>query len=1202
MIKKLLFLVHLLMLTALAAWGQTAAGVVVDSQDQPVPGASVIVKGTSRGTMTLSDGTFSLTALPGSVLEVSCIGYLTQDVAAAPSLRIVLAEDNLFLEESVVTALGIRRERKALGYSVSEVDSKELLKNKQANVVNSLVGKVPGVNVTQSSGAAGAGATIIIRGANSTSEGRDNTPLFVVDGVIYDNSTNVLGNSSTDGTTRSNTTFANRVMDINPEDIESISVLKGAAAAALYGSRAADGAIIITTKKGAEGAAKVEYSGKVSVSWANRLPQAQTQFGRGYYENNGVLNTQTYQTWGPELAAGEQIYDNIGGFFQKGVIFDNSVNVSGGSKNGSFYLSLSNFNQKGVVPNTGYDKTTIRFNGEQKVGKRLTVSANAAYSWAVTAKTLTSGGLYNGGGSGSMNALYTWPITEDVTHYLKDDGTKYRLFEGVVELADDKENPYWIINKDNINDKTSRFTGAVSARLDILDWWDITGRVGYDQYTTDAYTYIAPGSVVKDIYQNGRLSKSDYNYRYVSTNLMSNMHRSFGPVDLGLLLGITSEDTQRHNQTHWGYDFITAGTISFNNIPTENQFFTDRSFQKRLVGVYGELRAAYKNIAFLTVTGRNDWSSTLPKSSRSYFYPSVSGAFVFSELIPQNNILSFGKVRLSWARVGKDANPYATLTYLESPITYGSFTGVGNQSTSGNIYLVPEIQTAWEIGAELKFLDGRIGLDWTYYHSRTANQIASPRLSQASGFSFTTINSGSVINRGQELALSFIPVSNRNWDWTIVLNASYNRGTLGDFLPGVNMFYPTDAQFGTVKAASVPNGGIFLGLVGTRYEYETDADGNEITGGRYVIDPTTGLYKVSAETSTVVGNREPRFIGGLGNTVRYKNLTVSFLLDFRFGGAVYNGTEYLMAAAGMSKLTTLNNRQSVTLNGVVKENDAWVPREIVYEAGKTYTVNNVEYSGEAMIQKYWSNYLSNSYNFITDVNWLKLRSLTVSYDFSSLLKKTGIVKGLSVTATGNNLFTITNYKGMDPEVSTAGGTGGSGATGIDYASVPAVSSVSFGVNVVFGAPQRKEVAPVPEPIVREVVKEVVKEKIVEKEVIKEVVKEVPASTLEGVYVDDLYFQIGKAELRPEEAVKLGEIARLLKDNPHARISITGYADSATGSARRNESLSAQRARTVVQLLKKAGIGEDRITFTNVGSDKDASLAPEANRVAVCVVK
>ena len=286
-------------------------GTVVDAQGVPVPGAGVIVKGTTNGTMTDGNGVFTITAVSGATLEVSCIGYVTVEVAATPNIRIVLKEDTELLEESVVTALGIKRDRKALGYSVSEVKADELMKNKNTNVINSLAGKVPGVNVTQSSGAAGAGASIIIRGANSTYEGRDNSPLFVVDGIIYDNSTSVLGNSGTDGMTRSNTTYSNRVMDINPEDIETMSVLKGAAAAALYGSKAADGAIIITTKKGSEGTVKVELASKTSVSWANKLPVAQTSFGRGVYTNNGVLNDQTYSQWGEKIAAGTPVYDNI---------------------------------------------------------------------------------------------------------------------------------------------------------------------------------------------------------------------------------------------------------------------------------------------------------------------------------------------------------------------------------------------------------------------------------------------------------------------------------------------------------------------------------------------------------------------------------------------------------------------------------------------------------------------------------------------------------------------------------------------------------------------------------------------------------------------------------------------------------------------------------------------------------------------------
>lgn len=1034
--------------TAVQQQKTTVAGTVTDAAGEPIIGASIVVKGTSRGTVSDADGYFTLSAPQGTTLEVSCIGFekKTIKVPASGKVSVMLNEDSRSLGDVVVTAMGIKKERKALGYSVTDMKADELMKNKNTNVINSLAGKVPGVNITQSSGAAGAGANIVIRGANSTAEGRSNQPLFVVDGIIYDNSTSVVGNSGTDGMTRNATTFSNRVMDINPEDIADISVLKGAAAAALYGSRAADGAIIITTKKGAEGSVKVDYSGKVSASFATKLPEAQKQFGRGAYSDNGVFNDLTYNSWGKAYDGSETLYDNIGNFFRTGAVFDNNVSISGGSKNQSFFLSLSNFDQQGIVRKTGYDKTTVRFNGEQKYGK-LTVSANVTYSISKTDKTLTSSGLWNSGGIGTMTALYGWPLQENMSHYLNDDGTKYRLFDGVWELANDMENPYWIINKDKMYDKTHRFTGALSGNYKLTDWWDVTARFGYDNYTTDAYTYIAPGSVVSELYQNGRLSKSDYRYEYWSSNVMTNLHKTFGDFDLGLMLGTTAESTERLNQTHWGYNFITPGTVSFSNIASSNKFFDDATSKKRLVGVYGEARASYKNLAYLTFTGRNDWSSTLPLDNRSYFYSSVSGALVFTELLPKNDILSFGKVRASWAQVGKDADPYATLTYLESPIVYGGYTGVGNVWTKGNSILKPEIQTAWEIGTELRFLNGRLGLDWTYYHSSTKNQIASPRLSNAGGYIFMSINSGSVINEGMEVSLTGKPFDGKDFKWESTLNFSYNKGRLGDFLEGVGMFYPTDAQFGTVKSASVPNGGKFMALVGTRFETQHDADGNEIKGGKYLIDPTTGLYKIHSGSNDVVGNREPKLIGGWNNTFTYKNLSLSFLLDFRIGGDVFNGTEQFMVNNGLSKLTTLNNRQSVTVEGINATTGE--PYSATYEAGKTYTFGKTTYSGEAMIQKYWSNYADNSYNFIQSVNWLKLRSLSLSYDFTSLLPSHNIIKRLSANITGQNLLTWTNYKGMDPEVCTAGGTGGSGATGIDFCSVPSVRTVTFGVNITF---------------------------------------------------------------------------------------------------------------------------------------------------------
>jgi TonB-linked SusC/RagA family outer membrane protein len=1026
-------------------------GKVLDNAGQPVIGASIAVRGTSTGTITDIDGNFSIEVPVGAILTVSYIGYKDEDVRVtnASTYSITLQEDAQALSEVVVTAMGIKKERKALGYSMSDINSDELLKNKNTNVINSLAGKVPGVNITQGSGAAGSGSSIVIRGGNSTFEGRQNQPLFVVDGVIYDNSTSVMGNSATDGMTRSNTTYSNRVMDINPEDIESMSVLKGAAAAALYGSRAADGAVIITTKKGQEGKVQVDVSSRLSTSWVNKLPEAQTQFGRGSVTTGGTLEMRTYQSWGDAIdPSTTPVYDNINNFFRNGAIWDNSISISGGSKTGNFYLSASNYDQDGIVPNTGYRKTTVRFNAQQTYG-RLTVGANVAFSTAKTNKTFTSGGLWGGGGNGAMTALYIWPQTERMSKYLNDDLTKYSPLAGLnVELEDDMENPYWIINKNKVNDKTNRLTGDVNASFKLASWWDVSARIGYDQYTTDAYSYLAPGSVASPQYQDGRLSKSDYRYEYFSTNLMSNMHKTFGDFDLGLMIGTTSESTKRINQTHWGYKFVTAGTIAFANIAASNQFFTDKTIRKRMVGVYGEFRASWKNMLYLTVTGRNDWSSTLPVKERSYFYPSVSGSWVFSEAMPDNDILTFGKIRASWAQVGKDAEPYSTLTYMAPIYQLDSYTLAGYDYTSGNPYLKPEIQTAWEVGAELHFLNGRIGLDYTYYHSSTKNQIAAPRLSNANGYIMTYLNSGSVINDGMEIALNGKPFDSKEFGWDITLNWSYNRGTLGDFLDGVQYFYATDAQFGTVKAASIPNGGDFLAMTGSRFLRETDADGNEVANGRYLVDPATGLYKVSSTSDNpIVGNREPKFIGGLNNTFRYKDFSLSFLLDFRIGGDVYNGTEYSMVSNGLSKLTTLNDRQSVTVTGV----NANTGEEFnqTYTVGQDYQVGTSTYPGSYMVQQYWKNYLSNSYNFITSVNWLKLRSLSLSYDFTSMLKKQSVIKRLSVNVTGTNLLTLTNYKGMDPEVSTALGAGGSGGVGIDYCSVPSTGSFTFGVNLTF---------------------------------------------------------------------------------------------------------------------------------------------------------
>ncbi len=1056
---KRTILFALLMLAGVGiSYAQRVTGRVTSKDDgAPVSFATVTVKGFPSAVTTTNDnGEYSITVpTGGKTLNFSFMGMkdIDVDITGRSVVNAEMESDAMTLTETVVTAMGIKKERKALGYAVQDLKASELMKNKQANVVNALAGKIPGVNITQSGGAAGAGSNITIRGGNSASESRDNQPLFVVDGIIYDNSTINSGSSGTDGVTKSATTFSNRVMDVNPEDIESMSVLKGAAAAALYGSRAADGVVIITTKKGAEGAARVNFSSKYTYSWIKGTQEQQSTYGRGSYNAAGTFTDLTMSSWNNTPISGE-VYDNIGGLFQGSNIFDNSVSISGGGKNNSFFLSASNFNQTSVISTNKYDRTTFRFNGEQKYGI-LTLGANATYSQANTTKTLTSAGLYNYGGTGAMVAGYLWPRSDDMTHYLNDDGTKYRMFEGRQELASDTENPYWIINKNELTDATSRFTGALNASVKIADWWDVTARAGIDEYTTKPYTYIAPQAAVKEMYQKGSLSKGISSYQYVTTNVMSNFHKQLGDFDFGLLLGFTTEATKRTNNSMWGYTFI-QDIISFASIAQNNKQFTDRTTQKRMAGMYGEFRAAYKNIAYLTVTGRNDWSSTLPVDNRSYFYPSVSGSFVFTELLPKNSILNFGKIRASWAQVGKDADPYALEVYSRAIATLnGGKLGTGDDWTAGSVAkpLKPEQQKAYEFGVELKFLNGRLGLDYTYYNSKTEDQICAPRLAQSTGFIFITQNGGSVTNKGMELMITGKPIVTKDFTWEATLNLSGNRNRLGKFVAGVDIFYVTDAQMGGIRAGSIPNGGYFLGLIGDVWNRETGADGKEIAGGRYQFDQTTGLYKVTTANSTVVGNREPDMIGGFNNSLTYKNFNLSFLFDIRFGGMIYNGTDYYLTRNGMAPRTA-TDRNSVTFTSVVNTgtsaNPVWEDKTTTYEAGKTYNVNGASRSGSYMIQQYWTNYSSNAYNFMTDTNWLRLRSISLSYDFKNLIKGQNIIKGLTATVTGTNLWLLTNYDGPDPETASAGsGTGGSGSVGIDYCGVPSTAGISFGVNLTF---------------------------------------------------------------------------------------------------------------------------------------------------------
>ena len=839
-------------------------------------------------------------------------------------------------------------------------------------------------------------------------------------------------------------------MDLNPEDIENMSVLKGPAAAALYGSRAANGVIVVTTKSGKAGSVEVNVNSRFTTSWVTTLPEVQNQYKRGYmeeqYDANGnyvntVFNDFAYTSWGEKNTG--KVYDNIGDFFQGGYVFDESVSVAGGTENSKYYLSGSYYDQAGVVPQTGYTKYTVRFNGEQKVGI-FTFSANVSYSEAHTDRTLTAAGLYGSSGTGALNAVYTWSPSDDMTHYMNEDGTRYQMFGTRLDPWDEKDNPYWIINKNKMFDDTQRWTGSVKVRADVTKWWFLSYNLGLDTYTQTNSNRIAPGGAIKQVWQNGMMSDNTLRFRYISHNFMSNMNKQFGKFDVNLMLGASIEDTSTDRQSMMAYNFSVPNFFSYANATDNNKDFAHSASQKRLAGVFGEIRGSWNNTVFLTVTGRNDWTSTLPKENRSYFYPSVSGSVVFTEplvkagILDNDSALTFGKIRASWAEVGKDTGAYETNTALWPVGTYlGGAIGVGNSWERGNPYLKPEKTRSTELGIELAFFNSRLRFDYAYYTNNSFNQILSPRGPQSTGYIFCSINAGNVYNKGMELQISGTPVETKEFTWDMGLNLAGNRGTLDGLPEGLDVMYLTDVQYAGAQAASF-NGGKFMAIAGTRW--------NRDDSGRVILDgngmPT---YSTALEE---IGNRESTFTGGFNNTLSWKGFSFNMLWEFRVGGDVINGTQYAMDVAGTSKFSQDVRNQTLTVSGVDANGNA-VSNS--WNANDTYMFSGKVTSGYNIIKEYYTSYYNKeTLNYITDVNLLRLRSLSLSYNVpKTFLKKIGVIKAANVSVAANNLLLFTNYKG-DPEAAAAGaGVGGSSSVGFDYCGIPATSGMTFGLNLTF---------------------------------------------------------------------------------------------------------------------------------------------------------
>lgn len=1024
--KNLILLLFFLGILTSFSQNITVKGKVSDPSGNSLPGANIAVKGTNEQSSTGGDGTFTIKAQKGDVLVFSFIGFENKEIkVTGTSINAVMSEGPQALKEvTVVTSLGIGRNKGSLGYAVQGVKGTDIAETQRENFINALQGRIAGLTVTSTSGAPGASAAIQLRGVNSMSG--NNQPLFVVDGLPVSNSTLDQGLLLSNGPNR-DTDYTNRGADINPDDIESVTVLKGPEAAALYGIEAGNGAIVITTKKGKKGRGTITFSTDVRADNVYRFPETQTVYQRG---SNGVTNNNYRRMFGEKYAPGTKLYDNINNFFLTGFKTSNALTFEAGNEQVTYRLSLANLNQTGVVPNSGYSRTNIALSGTAKISDKFKADASLAYTNSETDKT-------SKGAGGFLLNLLAYPANLDVRNYLNADGTKASVSNGALDTEVD--NPYFEVNKNRGKDKTNRVLTNVSLTYDPLTWLSFTARLGLDASATQGWKSVHPestrsavgigagtGASLGGYYEQYSDQANNYNYLLFGT-----AKKSIGKFNGLLRIGTARKDENYTILSTKGEKFYQANVMNINNTDPLTQRTQERIIRRRVDGIFGEATLDYDKTVYLTLTGRNDVSSTLPRANNSFFYPSTSLSFVFTELgsLKGKETLSYGKLRASWARVANDAKPYAIVPAYETKTTTGG--GFGYSVTGANPNLQAEMNTSMELGSELRFFKDRLNLDVAVYKRTTDNSIINNmRLSYGTGFVLTAMNFGSLENQGLEITLSGAPIKTEKFTWDMLLNFTKTDSELKSLPSNLSEYYTSDTwTYGNVRGGTKV-GYPLTSLTGYTYLRNT--------AGQILINPSTGL-PVQNITFPIVGDRNPDFVIGFQNSFVYGDFKLSFLLDIRKGGDVYNGTESYLWSNGLST-RSLDREQPLIVNGVLRDG---------LENSTTPTKNNIQ------VSPYYQNeyYNGASANYIDsdfvekNINWLRMRDITLSYRMpSDILKKAKVFESVSMYLTVTDAFIITNYSGADPAVNGLNASsGGAGGTGIDYG----VLSTPRGVNLGF---------------------------------------------------------------------------------------------------------------------------------------------------------
>jgi TonB-linked SusC/RagA family outer membrane protein len=1017
----------------LPAWSQqkTITGTVTTARDHtPLPGVTVRVVGTNRGSTTDPDGKFKVQASEGDVLEFSFIGFQNQRVTVGErnTIGVSLLPSQASLGEVVVTAMGQEQQERKLGYAVQTISGNDIEETHRDNFTTALQGRVAGLSVTSTSGLPGASTTIRLRGVNSI--GLSNSPLFIVDGVPVDNSTvstamlTSINNSSADYANE-RFDFSNRIADINPNDIESITVLKGPEATALYGIDATSGAIVITTKKGKAGKMSVDYSSILTTTKLYRYPETQEVYDKG---SGGVYNPGTSYFLGPKIDPSKPRFDNIHHFFETGISQTHNLSFSGGSDKITYRLSSSYLNNQGVVPTTKLERINISLRSTARISDKLSVDGSFSYIQTDNIKA-------EKGPTGFMYGLLLWPRYSDVRDYLNPDGSRL-MIDPDLDPDGEFENPFFAVNKNHFYDKNRRSITNVGISYDPLNWLNLSGRIGNDAYTTSGMVYYNANSIHGYSF-GGRIDQYTSQQQNIYSQLMAKLHKDFGKWNTSLLLGNAYYDYKTVTNAQSGENFQVNDFVSLNVANPLSIQNLSSQVEKRLIGVFGEFNIGYEDIFNLQVTGRNDWTSTLPIGRNHFFYPSANASFAFTEIpafagLKNGGVLTFGKLRASIAQVGKDAPPYQVLPALLPQTTTGG--GFAYNFNGPSPFLRPEQTTSHSFGTHLEFLSSRLTVDVEYYKTKSIHQIVPLiRKSYIPGFVLYTINGGSLTNHGMEVTLTGMPVKTKDLQWNIILNYAFNRSKLLSLPAGVGEFYNSD----TWLAYNVRNGM----MVGGPLTTFTGATWMQNNKGQILIDPGTG-NPLKNSNFQIIGDRNPDFTGGLTNSIHWKNFDFSFLIDFRKGGDVYNATELAFYRRGIST-RTLNRETPVVVRGVLKDG---------FENTAHPTVNTIQITPyNASSSGYYTTTSVESDYIEKNINWIRMRDISIYYMLPhQWFEKQHTVKSVSVGVSTSNLFIITNYLGQDPDVNgTTSATLGSGGTGMDYNAVGTPRVINFSINAHF---------------------------------------------------------------------------------------------------------------------------------------------------------